>query len=159
MLAQYASYHRDRRNIATHCLGVPMIVCAFGALLAHPVFATFQGWAVTPSLLGATAVTLWYVRRAGLLGVLTSAVFCALFALGVWLAGPDVSGWLRWGLGQFALGWLIQFIGHYFEGRKPAFFDDLRGLLVGPMFVVAELLFALGFLRRQRAEIERLAGA
>ncbi len=27
-LANYAAYHRDRRNIATHLIGVPMIVFA-----------------------------------------------------------------------------------------------------------------------------------
>jgi len=31
LLAQYAEYHRDRRNIATHFIGVPMIM--FGSLV------------------------------------------------------------------------------------------------------------------------------
>ena len=34
LLAQYAAYHRDRRNIATHFVGVPLIVFAVGVLLA-----------------------------------------------------------------------------------------------------------------------------
>jgi len=37
---------------------------------------------------------------------------------------------------------MIQFVGHWYEGRKPAFVDDIIGLLVGPMFVVAEALFS-----------------
>jgi uncharacterized membrane protein YGL010W len=49
-------------------------------------------------------------------------------------------------------------VGHVWEGRKPAFFDDLRGLLVGPMFVLAELLMALGLLRGLRETIEQAAG-
>ena len=28
LLSQYAAYHRDRRNIASHFVGVPMIVFA-----------------------------------------------------------------------------------------------------------------------------------
>src|SRR3546814_9523920 len=36
------------------------------------------------------------------------------------------SVWLGSGLGMFVLGWVIQFVGHYYEGRKPAFVDDLR---------------------------------
>src|SRR4029079_1180473 len=36
LLSQYAAYHRDRRNIATHCVGVPLIVFAVGVLLARP---------------------------------------------------------------------------------------------------------------------------
>lgn len=62
------------------------------------------------------------------------------------------------GLGVFALGWFFQFVGHYFEGRKPAFVDDLSGLLVGPMFVVGEILMGLGLLQRMRMDIERQAG-
>ena len=39
LLKQYAEYHRDRRNIATHLIGVPMIVFGVGVLLARPVLA------------------------------------------------------------------------------------------------------------------------
>jgi uncharacterized membrane protein YGL010W len=65
--------------------------------------------------------------------------------------------WLL-GLVVFFIGWVIQFIGHWFEGRKPAFVDDVVGLLVGPMFVVGEVLMALGLLRRMNQDIQRQAG-
>jgi uncharacterized membrane protein YGL010W len=69
-------------------------------------------------------------------------------------------GWPVWQLGLlvFAIGWFLQFVGHYFEGRKPAFVDDLSGLLVGPMFVVGEVLMSVGLLQRMRLDIERQAG-
>jgi uncharacterized membrane protein YGL010W len=51
--------------------------------------------------------------------------------------------------------WIIQFIGHAFEGRKPAFLDDLKSLLVGPLFVVAELAFMLGLRRELEAAIRQ----
>jgi uncharacterized membrane protein YGL010W len=56
------------------------------------------------------------------------------------------------------VGWLIQFVGHYYEGRKPAAADDLVGLLVGPMFVVLEMLAPLGLFKDLMADIERVAG-
>ena len=40
LLAQYAEYHRDRRNIVSHFVGVPMIVFGVGVLLARPTLAT-----------------------------------------------------------------------------------------------------------------------
>ena len=49
------------------------------------------------------------------------------------------------------VGWIIQFLGHYWEGRKPAFVDDLVGLLIGPLFVAAEVGFAMGL----RLEVQR----
>ena len=39
LLSQYAQYHRDQRNIASHFVGVPMVVFAVGVLLAHPTFS------------------------------------------------------------------------------------------------------------------------
>jgi uncharacterized membrane protein YGL010W len=66
--------------------------------------------------------------------------------------------WLGWSLGIFVVGWAIQFLGHYYEGRKPAFVDDLRGLLVGPMFVVGEGLFSLGWGKALLAEIVSRVG-
>jgi uncharacterized membrane protein YGL010W len=31
----------------------------------------------------------------------------------------------------FVAGWIVQFVGHAFEGKKPEFFNDWRFLLVG----------------------------
>jgi uncharacterized membrane protein YGL010W len=67
--------------------------------------------------------------------------------------------WLACGFTTFITGWVLQFIGHYYEGRKPAFVDDLVGLLVGPMFVVGEALFAVGLCRPLAQEIERRTGS
>ena len=38
LMVQYAQYHRDRRNIATHFVGIPLIVFAIGILLARAQF-------------------------------------------------------------------------------------------------------------------------
>ena len=54
LLSQYAEYHRDRRNILSHFIGVPMIVFAFGVLLARPAFA-FRGLALAGDRLTARA--------------------------------------------------------------------------------------------------------
>ena len=157
-LGQYASYHRDPRNIATHFVGIPLIVFAAGVLLARLQFE-----ALGLSFNGAWAVwalsTAWYLTRGNLvLGLAVSAVNGLLMALAEPLAAGSTAQWLSWGLGSFVLGWIIQFLGHYYEGKKPAFVDDLVGLLVGPMFVVAEALFALGWGRAMLAEIERRVG-
>lgn len=158
LMVQYAAYHRDRRNIATHCVGVPMIVLAVGALLARPVFE-LGGLAVTPGGLVFLAAAVWYLTRGNfVLGAATTAVVGLLVAAGHGLAALGTAAWLSSGIGLFVLGWAIQFAGHYYEGRKPAFVDDLSGLLVGPMFVVGEVLFALGWNYAMQAEIERRAG-
>ena len=158
LLSGYAQYHRDQRNIASHFVGVPMIVFATGVLLARPGF-TLGGLVLSPAWVLFALVAAWYLSRGNLtLGTAVSACVAVLMLAAHRVADGSFSVWLGWGLGLFALGWLIQFVGHWYEGRKPAFVDDLAGLLIGPMFVTAEAMFMLGWNKPLLAEIERRAG-
>ena len=159
LLAQYAEYHRDQRNILSHFVGVPMIVFAVGVLLARPELQTF-GIALTPAWVALALGAAWYLTRGEvLLGLSVTLVVGILFQIGHRISdSTGLSAWFAWGAGFFAVGWLIQFVGHVYEGRKPAFIDDIVGLLVGPLFVTAEALFLLGWNRPLLAEIERRAG-
>ncbi len=161
LLVQYARYHRDPRNIATHLLGIPLIVLGIGVLLSHPAIPLNPGsaWVLSPAWALWAAATLWYLTRGGLVVSLTViAANAAIMAMAHWIAFQVGDAWAHWGAGLFFAGWVIQFIGHYYEGRKPAFMDDLIGLLVGPMFVCAEVLFALRLCRELKQTIETEAG-
>ncbi len=158
LLSQYAEYHRDRRNIISHFVGVPMIVFAVGVLLARPAFS-LGGWALSPAWIAFALSAAWYLTRGNFaLGAATSACVGVLMLLAHQVAYGGIASWLAWGVGVFFVGWVIQFVGHWYEGRKPAFVDDIVGLLVGPMFVVAEALFMLGWNKPLLAEIEQRAG-
>lgn len=39
----------------------------------------------------------------------------------------------------FVLGWVLQFIGHAFEGKAPSFMSDPRFLLIGPLWFLKKL--------------------
>ena len=158
LLSRYAEYHRDERNIASHFVGVPMIVFAIGVLLAHPSFQ-LAGVALSPAWVVFGLAASWYLTRGNLaLGIAVTTATGALLLAAHRAADGSVAAWLGWGVGCFVIGWVIQFLGHWYEGRKPAFVDDLIGLLVGPMFVTAEALFLLGWNKPLLAEIERRAG-
>jgi uncharacterized membrane protein YGL010W len=158
LLARYAEHHRDRRNIVSHFVGVPMIVFAVGVLLARPSLPV-SGVPLTPAWAAFALAAAWYLTRgSAFLGAAVSLAVALLLVLGQQAAGGSVAGWLVLGVGMFTVGWLIQFIGHWYEGKKPAFVDDVVGLLVGPMFVTAEALFMLGWNKALHAEIERRAG-
>jgi uncharacterized membrane protein YGL010W len=158
LMVQYASYHRDRRNIATHFFGIPLIVLAIGIFLARAHVDVDQ-FHLTAAWVAWAAATVWYLTRGTLLlGLATSVVNAALMALAHPFADGSTGAWLVCGFLSFVTGWVLQFVGHYYEGRKPAFVDDLVGLLVGPMFVVGEALFAAGLCRSLAEEIERRTG-
>src|ERR1700752_927026 len=122
-LTQYAAYHRDRRNIATHFAGVPMIV--FAVILALATAEIHAGsFVVTVAALVSIAAGIYYLVLDRALGL---AMAIALFLM---CAGAsEITA--RMGTGAvlglaflvFTVGWAIQFVGHKYEGMKPAFFD------------------------------------
>jgi uncharacterized membrane protein YGL010W len=74
---------------------------------------------------------------AGMLAI--AVLFLAL------IIGYGRAGWTPvWSvaLGIFVAAWILQFIGHKIEGKKPAFFQDLQFLLIGPLWL-------LGFIYRR----------
>lgn len=152
-LAQYAAYHRDRRNIVTHLIGIPMIVLAILILLSRP---TMDIGVI--DIVPANIVVIWavffYIRLDIKLGLLMTVLLWIGLNVGLMIAQQPTAIWLTWGIGLFIVGWVFQFIGHYFEGRKPAFVDDLMGLAIGPLFVVAEVVFMLGLRKELHQAIE-----
>ncbi|AZE92349.1 putative membrane protein [Pseudomonas orientalis] len=156
-LSQYAAYHRDPRNIASHFIGIPLIVVAVAVLLSRPEWTVGALW-ISPAVLLALFSAWFYLRLELALG----ALMTLLMGLSVWaghvLAAQSTTVWLSSGVGMFVVGWVIQFVGHYYEGRKPAFVDDVSGLIVGPLFVVAELAFLLGLRQALKQQIEQRSG-
>jgi uncharacterized membrane protein YGL010W len=151
-LSAYAAYHRDRRNVATHLVGIPMIVLAVVVLLSRPQWA-IGGGALTPAMVLSVVASAYYLRLDRRFGAVMALLLAACCWLGLAIGAQGVGLWLGWGLGLFVVGWAFQFVGHGFEGRKPAFVDDLRSLLVGPLFVVAEVAFLLGLRRELQVAI------
>ena len=65
-------------------------------------------------------------------------------------------GWTWFAL-LFVGGWIIQLVGHVFEGRKPALADNLFQIFVAPIFLAAEVFFALGYKPALHEAVQRRA--
>ena len=158
-LSHYAAYHRDRRNVVTHFLGIPMIVQAVAILLTRPSMEWLSmQWSLAS--LAVIASVLYYLMLDLRYGVVMALLFGAMLAIASMTASLTLVSWLTLGVGLFVVGWILQFIGHIYERRKPAFFDDVMGLIVGPLFIVAEAGFMVGLRSEIHAAIEgRVGGA
>ena len=131
LLAQYGESHRHPTNELIHFVCIPVIVFTLLGIL----------WSIHPlaAVVAVLAALVYYFRlsRPFTFGMLLlSAVM-----LGILSMMPPLTV-LPLSIAIFVLAWIGQFIGHKIEGRKPSFFDDLRFLLIGPLFV-------LGFLYRR----------
>ncbi|CAG4918025.1 Mpo1 family 2-hydroxy fatty acid dioxygenase [Paraburkholderia saeva] len=159
-LTQYAAYHRDRRNIATHFVGIPMIVLAVAVLLSRPAFSVAAlPFPISPACVLVVVMTLYYLVLDVPLGITMAVILALCVAAGQSLAALSTLTWLVAGAGLFVIGWVFQFVGHVaYEHRKPAFVDDLIGLAIGPLFVLAEALFGLGWRPALREAIEAQVG-
>jgi len=158
LLCRYAGYHRDQRNIQTHLVGVPMVVFALGVLLARPAFS-LGGWLLTPAWVAFAGAAAWYLTRGALgIGLATAAGTGALVALAHLVPFSGTAGWLAWGMGWLVAGVLVQLVGHFYEGRRPAYADDLGSLLVGPMFVTLQWAAMAGGFKAIMGRIEAHAG-
>jgi uncharacterized membrane protein YGL010W len=155
-MAVYAAYHRDPRNRATHFLGVPLIMLALLVPLSLHRFE-LAGFSVTPALLVAAALLAYYFVLDFALAVAMLVVLGALIWLAELLAaGGAAHAWIWFGA-AFVGGWILQLVGHVFEGRKPALVDNLFQIFIAPIFLCAEVFFALGLRSGLRSAVQARA--
>lgn len=145
-LASYASVHRDPRNKATHFVGIPIIV--FSLLLILAMWKVNLGREIDMAMIvAALAVLGWMALDLGI------GLVMGLLMLVAWYAAEALLGALGYGGAWFAFfvlfvgGWVLQFLGHHYEGKRPALVDNIFQAFIGPMFLVAEALVVAGYRR------------
>ena len=144
LLSQYAAYHLDHKNILTHFVGIPLIVFAIVCLTAR-AGVMLSGMELTLALVILIASGMYYLSLDRIFGLIMIVIYAIAYPFAYKIAQLDTSLWLSLSVGIFIVGWIFQFVGHFYEKKKPAFMDDIMGLAIGPLFVLAEMVFMLGF--------------
>lgn len=132
LLIQYGESHQNKMNIYIHGVAVPSIYfVTFGLLWALPVPDFIAMFDVTWAHIVAIPVLFYYFKLSGPIGAAMTLLTIACFG-GINVI--DYYGYSVWQscLALFIVMWLLQFVGHKIEGKKPSFLDDIRFLLVGP---------------------------
>jgi uncharacterized membrane protein YGL010W len=163
-MSVYAAYHQDARNKLTHFVGVPLIMLSLFIPLAW-LHIELGGITLSAAMLFAAVVLAYYFVLDVLLGLAMLAITSVLVWLAHLIAAQGaLQGW-AWFAALFVGGWILQLVGHVFEGRRPALADNLFQIFVAPIFLAAEVFFALGYkpgLRRrveERAQLSRAQSA
>ncbi len=152
-LASYAAYHRNPNNIRTHFVGIPLIALGAAALLFKAGFAP-MGLPLNLATVTGIILLAYYAKldRQYCIAMVTPLVLI-LIAAG-YIASLPTLPWLVISLITLVIGWTQQLIGHKHEGRKPAFLDDIRSIPIGPLFLLAEFGFKLGWRTDVKEQIE-----
>ena len=152
----YAAYHQDARNKATHFIGVPAIILSLYIPLAWIRLQAGDVY-VTAAMVFTVAVLIYYFVLDVPLALAMLIVMSALVWIGHQIAAMGfVQGWIWFGV-LFVGGWILQLVGHVFEGRKPALADNLFQIFVAPIFLAAEVFFALGYKPTLHEAVQRRA--
>jgi uncharacterized membrane protein YGL010W len=154
----YGAYHRDGRNRATHFVGVPVIIFALLVALGW-LRMNVGGVSLSAAMLFVLIVHAYYFRLDLALAAAMAIVTLVLLYFSEQAAQLPFARSLAIFVISFIGGWVLQLIGHYFEGRKPALLDNFLQIFVAPLFLMAEVFFALGWKPALRARVEQLVEA
>lgn len=158
VLAQYKSVHFNKTNILTHFIGIPLIIYAVTLLLSlysYSITLFNVELAATPAHIFFIGSLIYYYCLHTKLAIgMTLYVMLNLF-LASFLLEHQYGLYIA--IVIFVIGWVFQFIGHFYEKAKPAFVDDLGQFLIGPLFLMAEVYFILGWEKRLEASITPIA--
>lgn len=128
LLEHYALSHRHPVNEVIHFIAIPLIMLSLIGLMfcIHPLVAY-----------GFVLASMVYYLRLSLTFTLAMAIW-SLTLLAVVIGMGEARLYIC--AAVFLGAWMLQFIGHKLEGKKPSFFEDIQYLWVGPLFVLRPLL-------------------
>jgi uncharacterized membrane protein YGL010W len=125
----YSAFHQTPGNKAFHRFGIPMIMLSLIGMLVR-----VHAGPVDAAMILIALAEIYYLTIEWRLGILMLLVSIAFYFLGAWMPL-----WLNVAL--FILGWIFQFIGHkVYEHKNPAFFRNFVHLLVGPLWILNDLV-------------------
>jgi uncharacterized membrane protein YGL010W len=150
LLHEYGLSHQNSTNKLIHWFCVPLIVFSIVGLLFSippgplpailPFLSNFANWATVVLVL----VLVYYLGISVPLamGMLFFSAICLAVANFLNLAFPGMLWMIS--LGIFVVAWIIQFIGHEVEGKKPSFLKDIQFLMIGPAWLMHFIYKKLG---------------
>jgi len=132
LLQSYEKNHQNPINEVIHIIAIPLIMFSIlGATAAFDIFLEYI-------LVG---IVFYYYLKLSKIAALLMVVWLLMYLVLVALLKPYI---VEISLLLFVLGWILQFLGHFIEGKRPSFFEDLRYFLIGPLFVAQKLTSKFG---------------
>ena len=132
LLESYEKNHQNPINEAIHIIAIPLIMFSIlGMTAAFDIFLEYI-------LVG---IVVFYYLKLSKTAALLMLVWLLIYLGLVVLLKPYI---IEISILLFAFGWILQFLGHFIEGKRPSFFEDLRYFLIGPLFVVQKVISKFG---------------
>ena len=157
---EYGESHKNKTNKIIHWICIPMIFWSIIALLSlihhscldifdHTLLDGLMHWGTVTVIMG----LIFYLRLS--LNIFFGMMLFSLCVLiDIYFTVHLFNSHKFWGFFNsleiegntfllylsliiFVFAWILQFIGHKIEGKKPSFFKDIQFLLIGPAWLLA----------------------
>ena len=143
LFTDYAAYHQTKGNKAFHRLGIPLIVLSLLGMLSRLYWTA--SWSLDVGGIAGLhiidAATIFIIAATIYYFVIEWRLAIPMFLVLVifYVAGVKLPFWINVAL--FILGWIFQFVGHsVYEHKQPAFLKNFLHLLVGPLWILNDLV-------------------
>jgi len=141
---KYGESHQNGTNELIHWICVPLIVFSLLGLVwcipfPHLAFlGKYNGFVNWASFLIAFSIFYYYKLSAVLSYMMLILVFIMSFFIVSLEKWQQIGGPAVWQVCAviFVVSWIGQFIGHKIEGKKPSFLEDVKFLLIGPIWLL-----------------------
>jgi uncharacterized membrane protein YGL010W len=134
LFADYASYHQTAGNKLFHRLGIPLIMLSLIGMLTQVTLFDAGTVRYDAAMLLIALSSAYYFIVEWRLGIAMIVVSIVMY-----FVGAAIPFWINVAL--FVLGWIFQFIGHkVYEHKNPAFFRNFVHLLIGPLWIVNDII-------------------
>jgi len=136
-LDEYGESHQNQSNKFIHYICVPAIyMTVVGLVWAIPFpFSGFPIWINWASLIAIPVLGFYFALSLNV-GIGMTLFTAAVIAFLMWWQNTMAMSVLMMSIVVFLVAWILQFIGHHVEGKKPSFFKDLQFLLIGPAWIL-----------------------
>lgn len=132
LMNEYSESHKNKANIVIHTIAVPAIYfVTLGLIWSIPTPNFLDYFQLTWAHVLVIPTLYYYFKLSGPIGAaMTLLTIVSFFGIKL-LEALSISVW-QFCIAMFVVMWILQFVGHVIEGKKPSFFKDIQFLLIGP---------------------------
>lgn len=151
----YQLQHTTLINKIAHFIGVPLLIFSILIFLSWIHISVPYTFDTTLAWLLSFTALIYYVFFDMIFAGVLAIIFILLNVIALLITGnaPSWAGFTVF-LVTFILGGILLLIGHLVEGKKPAFMNNHKQLLIAPLFLVAEAFFYFGYRTEIRDRLE-----
>ncbi len=151
----YVAYHQKPLTKYTHLAGIPLIILSVMIFLGFFQLLIPNVWHTDFAAIGTIAILIYYFLLNWRLALVLTPILIFLLWVSSFFSYAGPTAWGLWAfIITFVLGWALQLGGHYlFEGKRPAFMENLWMALIAPLVLTAELFFMANWMPELKKDI------